>query len=319
MIEKIKFFLSHLFIPSEDNNYRAKTLQTDFLSYYLILSVVLVLIYKTTPFFSFTRNILGIATDISVDKLFQLSNQERINNGLQPLTYNDRLAKAAEEKAKNMFVKNYWAHYAPDGTTPWEFILSSGYKYEYAGENLAKDFMFSDGVVKAWMDSKTHRENILRPNYDEIGFAVINGVLNGEETTLVVQMFGKPLGQQLAKNESAPTTIVNTSTQSIITPSTIITPLSHPSEQVVYQLAQKIGAPPALASEKTNKPLINIKMISYNYALIIFFLLILTLISDLYFAYKLKIVRLTGKHIAHFIFISFVLISLVILTKGVIL
>jgi len=290
----------HLFIPSEKNNYRAKTLQVDFLTYYLILSVFLSLIYKASPFFGFAKNILGLATDITVDKLFQLTNQERINNGLQPLTYNEKLSQAAQEKANDMFSKNYWAHYAPDGTTPWEFILSSGYRYEYAGENLAKDFMFSDGVVKAWMDSKTHRENILRPNYDEIGFAIVNGVLNGEETTLVVQMLGKPLdsGQPSAIN-AQPSTLSN-----------------QPSVVRKQHLIMDKNVPPVVASEKTTKPLFNIKKISYDYGFIVFFLLILALISDLYFAYKLKVFRFTSKHLAHFIFLGFFLISLIILTKG---
>lgn len=285
----------HFFIPSENNNYQAKTLQIDFLTYYLILAIFLSFIYKASPFLGLTKNILGLATDITVEKLLQLTNQERINNGLQPLTYNEKLSQAAQEKAKDMFSKNYWAHYGPDGTTPWDFILSSGYKYEYAGENLAKDFMFSKDVVKAWMDSKTHRENVLRPNYDEIGFAVVNGVLNEEETTLVVQMFGKPL----------------TSSQAVVS-----------SQQPVVKNQPPIinkYSPPVVASEKTTKPLFNIKKISYDYAFVVFSLLVLSLISDLYFAYKLKIVRLTGKHFAHFIFLGFVLISLVILTRGTIL
>jgi hypothetical protein len=302
MINKINIFLRHLFVPSENNNYQAKTLQTDFLTYYLILAVFLSFIYKTAPFLGLAKNILGVATDITVSKLLQLTNQERTNNGLKPLTYNDQLAKAAQEKAKDMLIKNYWAHYAPEGTTPWDFILSAGYKYEYAGENLAKDFMFSDGVVKAWMDSKTHRENILRANYDEIGFAVVNGVLNGEETTLVVQMFGKPLNS----NQLSVVSYQREKTS---------------NEQPVTSKPPAINkyVPPVIASEKTNKSLINIKTLSYDYAFLVFLLLILALISDLYFAYRLKIVRISGKHLAHFIFLGFVLISLVILTRGVIL
>jgi len=90
-----------------------------------------------------------------------------------------------------MFAKDFWAHIAPDGTTPWKFILDSGYKYLYAGENLAKDFQTSDDVVAAWMASKMgHRENILNTHYNEIGVAVVNGTLGGFQTTLVVQMFG---------------------------------------------------------------------------------------------------------------------------------
>jgi len=301
-MKRILKIAQHFFVPSEQNNYRAKTLHIDFLTYYLILALILSFIYKTATFSNFLSTVLGIATDIKVERLFQLTNEERIKNGLKPLTYNEKLAKAAEEKAKDMFAKNYWAHYAPDGTTPWDFILSSGYQYEYAGENLAKDFMFSDGVVSAWMNSKTHRENILRPEYDGVGFGVVNGVLNGEETTLVVQMFGKPLGERPATTAYQPSAANN-------------------QPQVVENKKPAINkyVRPVVASEKTSKPLINIKTLSYNYSFFIFGLLILALISDLYFAYKLKVVRIGGKHFAHLVFIGFIFIALIVLTKGVIL
>jgi uncharacterized protein YkwD len=300
-MKRFKKIIHHLFLPSENNNYRAKALHLDFLTYYLLLAIVFSFSFK---FASLSRNILGIATDITKEKLFQLTNDQRVKNGLKALSYNEQLAIAASEKAKNMFSKNYWAHYAPDGTTPWNFILSSGYKYEYAGENLAKDFMFSDGVVSAWMDSQTHRENILRPNYEEVGFAVVDGTLNGEETTLVVQMFGKPLQKTAAVEEFGPsgTAAVNAK------PTTA--PLANKQAPLL---------PQALANEKSQKPLINVSKFSYDYSLLFFLLLLLALISDLYFAYRLKIVRISGKHMAHFIFLGFVLILLVTATRGVIL
>lgn len=299
-MKRLRLIIEHLFVPSETNNYQAKTLHLDFLTYYLILAMTFSFIFKWVPF---TKNILGVATDITIQKLFQLTNNERIKNGLKPLSYNEKLAKAAFEKAKDMFAKNYWAHYAPDGKTPWDFILSSGYQYEYAGENLAKDFMFSEGVVSAWMNSKTHRENILRPEYDEVGFAVVNGVLTGEETTLVVQMFGKPLeGKNLLAKKME---------KEFITPS----PTKFSTINTILNQTTK----PALATEMSSKPVINIKRLSFNYAFLIFSFLIIALISDLYFAYRLKVIRISGKHLAHFIFLVFGLILLISVTKGTIL
>ncbi|EKD90091.1 MAG: hypothetical protein ACD_32C00026G0001, partial [uncultured bacterium] len=89
-----------------------------------------------------------------------------------------------------MFSENYWAHFAPSGKTPWDFILNAGYKFTFAGENLAKNFTSSDAVVKAWMASPTHRDNLLNPKYQDIGIAVAEGNLNGQKTILVVQEFG---------------------------------------------------------------------------------------------------------------------------------
>jgi hypothetical protein len=120
------------------------------------------------------------------------TNQKRKENGVPPLKLNAELSAAAEKKAQDMFKDGYWAHVAPDGTEPWDFILDEGYDYIYAGENLAKNFSNSKEVVEAWFKSPSHKSNLIGANYDEVGFAVVNGVMDGYETTLVVQMFGRP-------------------------------------------------------------------------------------------------------------------------------
>jgi len=107
---------------------------------------------------------LGFATDISIQALLKDTNDKRIENGLQPLTLNDQLNQAAAGKAADMFGNNYWAHISPSGKTPWDFILGANYQYVYAGENLAKDFQDSQGVVDAWMNSPSHKENLLNSN-----------------------------------------------------------------------------------------------------------------------------------------------------------
>jgi hypothetical protein len=116
------------------------------------------------------------------------------------------LEQAALKKAQDMFAKNYWAHYAPDGsTTPWKFILAAGYVYKYAGENLAKDFDTSTSVMSAWMASAGHRANIVSKNYKDIGMVAVSGTLSGEETTLVVQMLGSTLGATVASKPTGGT------------------------------------------------------------------------------------------------------------------
>lgn len=135
---------------------------------------------------------MGTTSQITAEKIIEDTNIERQKAGLSPLVANAALSQAAGEKATNMFAENYWAHYSPSGKDPWGFIKSAGYKFTYAGENLARNFADSEGVVVAWMNSPTHRENILNSNYQEIGIAVEDGILQGQQTTLVVQMFGKP-------------------------------------------------------------------------------------------------------------------------------
>jgi len=136
--------------------------------------------------------VLGYATNISAEEVVQLTNVERERQGLSPLTINSTLSQAALSKAQNMFTEQYWAHVSPSGNEPWDFIRNSGYAYTVAGENLARDFMETNDMISAWMASPTHRANIVSGEYEETGIAVVNGELKGTETTLVVQLFGKP-------------------------------------------------------------------------------------------------------------------------------
>lgn len=148
--------------------------------------------------------ILGTAT-YSADQIIELTNVKRAENGLPPLKSNSKLATAAQAKASDMFSNNYWAHFSPQGKTPWQFIKSVGYRYIYAGENLARDFNDAQSVVNAWMASPTHRSNMLDKNFKEIGVDVETGNLTGREGVLVVQMFGSsvsqvPANKPIAKN-----------------------------------------------------------------------------------------------------------------------
>ncbi len=293
-MKRVIDFFHHLLIPKEDNNFRAKALHTDFLTYYLIIALFLTFAFKQTGL----SNVLGFATDITTDRLYQLPNQEREKNGLSDLTYNDKLSQAAAKKAADMLSKNYWAHYGPDGATPWDFILSSGYSYEFAGENLAKNFMFSQGVVDAWMASPTHRENILKQNYTEVGYAIVNGVLNGEQTTLVVQMFGKPQNQ------------------SVVAKNNVTQPIPSPIIPTVVPVNQKTEG--VILAKQTNQK-ISLSGLSLNINIVFLLFLLLALSLDFYFAAKLHVIRIGGKNIAHFIFIGFMILGLLVFTKGAIL
>lgn len=119
-----------------------------------------------------------------------LTNEERIDHGLTPLQSNRTLEKAALAKANDMLENQYFDHISPTGTTPWVFIKESGYRYNYAGENLAIDFSNLEDTHQAWMKSPTHRANILEPHYRDIGIATITGEFQGRTTTITVQMFG---------------------------------------------------------------------------------------------------------------------------------
>lgn len=294
-MKRVRHFLHYLFVPSDKNNYRAKLIQHDLLSIYLCFILVLTIAIKQNSHLGRVGQVLGIATDVTIDQLFKDTNVERAKNGSRPLTYNTKLSAAAEQKAEDMFRQNYWAHFAPDGKTPWDFINGQGYKYEYAGENLAKNFLFSQNVVDAWMDSPSHRENLLRNDFTEVGFAVKNGVINGEETTLVVQMFGKPAEGQVAENSPPP-----------------MAQQQPPSGRVLSEVkAESIirSAAPSTPSFPT-----------LNFVYIFLGVLVTAFAIDFYVATRLKVVRLHGNSIAHMMFLLFMGAGVVFfLTKGAIL
>jgi len=128
-------------------------------------------------------------------------SQVRQAEDLRPLELNDSLSAAAGLKARDMLVRQYWAHNAPDGTTPWYWFREVNYRYDFAGENLAKGFGTPAGVIAAWMDSEEHRKNAMSADYEDVGFGVADGVLDGQQTTIVVAMYGSPVGSPLVSQQ----------------------------------------------------------------------------------------------------------------------
>ncbi len=302
-MNKLKELIIHFFVPTEKNNLRAKALHQDFLTFYLLIALVMVFLVKGR--FGTFKNVLGYATDINIPTLYQRLNQERIKNGLPPLNYSDKLAQAAFNKAQNMFAQNYWAHYGPDGTTPWNFILAAGYQYQYAGENLAKNFLFTQNVVDAWMASPTHRENILRKEFTDEGFAVVNGVLNGEQTTLVVELLGSPTPTVTAPASSAARQLPSSTTQ---------------ATRAATVLPKFANNQTLLLAQRQTQPKINLFNLSFNTTFIFLSLLLFVLATDFYFASRFNIIRFHSKNLAHFIFLFTIFLGLLLfLTKGVIL
>jgi len=201
-------FWKKLFIPHEHNNHRANLLKPAFLGLFIALYVLNQSLIKTL---SIVRpGILGYSSEITAQKVLDQTNQVRQKAGLTLLSYNSTLSKSASAKAADMFANNYWAHNSPSGKSPWDFFKQNGYEYSVAGENLAKDFYDTDTMMKAWMNSPTHKANIVNSKYQEIGIGVVNGVLNGVKTTLVVQHFGTPVsGQVSAKSAQPPVAVTD--------------------------------------------------------------------------------------------------------------
>ena len=192
--------LKHWLVAHRKNDHRPHLIRRHGLALTAAAIVAIQLVGYVSQTHAAPGHVLAYATDINTSELFTLTNQERADNGLPALHLDNRLNTSATLKANDMFANNYWAHVSPSGVQPWYWFGQAGYSYSYAGENLAKDFDTSSGVMDGWMNSPGHRANILNPNYTDIGFAVENGTLVGGQTTLVVQHFGTPAGVSVAAN-----------------------------------------------------------------------------------------------------------------------
>ena len=130
------------------------------------------------------------ASSMTSAETVKLVNKARTSQNLPELAVNEKLVKAAEAKIDDMIKNDYFAHTSPAGITPWVWIEKVGYNYKFAGENLAINFSSAEDQQTAWMNSETHKKNILSPDYKEIGAAVKEGIINGKPTTITVQEFG---------------------------------------------------------------------------------------------------------------------------------
>lgn len=98
-------------------------------------------------------------------KVLSLINKERKKKGLSSLKWNNTLESAAKTRAAEASLK--WAHTRPDGSD-WYTVCNDTY-----GENLAKNFSSSKDVVKAWMKSASHKDNILYSKFKTVGVSLV--------------------------------------------------------------------------------------------------------------------------------------------------
>lgn len=308
---KLVNFLAHLFFPRGSNNHKPKLLHNS--SVFLIAFAFIGLQAVMQISSPVSGNVLGYATNISPDEIIRLTNIKRAENGLSPLTYNAVLSQAALAKGNDMINKNYWAHVAPDGTQPWTFFLSAGYKYKYAGENLARDFNDSASTVDAWMASPSHKENMLSPNYKEIGVAVVNGSLTGSETTLVVQFFGTSV------NGTIPVQQVSAAELKSPTPAPVA--LGTNSSPSPKPIANTVTPPAPAAQASTSElssvsPFVSPFDLTKSISLIVVVLLIAVMVVDYVIISKKNVRRVGGKPFAHIAFLGMIAAMLIIAKVG---
>jgi hypothetical protein len=294
---------THFFTPHHTNNYRPRILHPSAMlviaGFALTFQVISNVLHFAYP------SVLGFATNIVTEDLLRYTNEERAQIGVGELTLDSQLSHAAEQKAFDMFAKGYWAHHSPDGLSPWDFITDEGYRYVYAGENLARDFTYSKDVVDAWMASQTHRENLLRGDYRDIGFAIVDGELSGQETTLVVQMFGTKRGASAAVQPKAPV-----QEQPIAD-----VPRGVPAEKVaINQPSSERTIIPVAGVVK--EPLIDIRSTQQSITYMLLGAFLTVLVIDGILIWRRQTIRIAGHNLAHALFLLMIVGIVVLGTSG---
>jgi uncharacterized protein YkwD len=137
------------------------------------------------------------ATQFEADVL-AIVNQRRAegaNCGGKPmpkasgLSLNAALTCAARLHSKDMSDRGFFSHNNPDGESPFDRMLSAGYRHSTAGENIAQGQSTPEQVMQTWMDSPGHCSNIMSGNFVNIGV----GYFSGEQRPhFWTQTFGSP-------------------------------------------------------------------------------------------------------------------------------
>ncbi len=192
----MKRIIRHYFVPHEGNSFRPHAFRMEatlgFFAFLLFIEITFLstaIVFRTNP---------GLLADILSGAVINATNVERVAQGITPVTPNRLLETAAQRKADAMAREGYFSHISPNGKTPWAWLDEAGYNFTSAGENLAVNFIDSEDVERAWMDSVTHRANILNNTFREIGIGIAQGMYKGQNAIFVVQFFGTPTPTALA-------------------------------------------------------------------------------------------------------------------------
>lgn len=326
LVKKIKHQFAHFFHPRKSNNHRAKLLHSEVLVFISLFIIGVSLLLRSYFLSNLLKsNVLGFASDITAEQVIVQTNQKRSELGLSELSFNQELSQAALSKGQDMFDNQYWAHVSPQGKQPWDFIKASGYQYLVAGENLARDFGHTNEMVEAWMASPTHRANIVNPKFREIGIAVINGTLNGFETTLVVQMFGSQPSQNPSVDKIA---IVDDREEKIDSSVEISAQNTNETNSSDVSQLRKLDIradKEFVLSESSNSGNLGKEKIIFSplqaskvFFLLIIVIIVMTLIYDEFISGKIKMERLVGENIAHVLLFTTIIILLLLFKGGVV-
>jgi uncharacterized protein YkwD len=128
-----------------------------------------------------------------INRVLELTNAQRLQAGLQPLTLNSKLNNSAQAHSEDMALHDFFDHKGSNGSSMGDRAKASGYQFSRLGENIAAGYATPEDVVQGWLNSPGHRANILNPSYREIGigyYYLANDTGNVNENFYWTQDFG---------------------------------------------------------------------------------------------------------------------------------
>ncbi len=143
-------------------------------------------------------------TTPNASNIIELINAERASRGLNPLSQNVLLTRAAQTRSGVLSSLGQLVHVSAPRNTAWPTLAAVGYVYKSAGENLASVPPAGMEVVPAWMASAAHKANILDGNYKEVGIGISQGPYQGGTAYYIVAYFGQPREQSITSQTVTP-------------------------------------------------------------------------------------------------------------------
>lgn len=110
---------------------------------------------------------------VDAEKIRDMINAYRKQNGLKPLKLNASLTEAAKAHSRDLAKWDRISHYGSDGSNPWDRVKRTGYNAKLAAENVGTGQATAEEVMKGWKDSPGHNKNLLLSDAEHMGIALV--------------------------------------------------------------------------------------------------------------------------------------------------
>ena len=150
-----------------------------------LTALILIMLFALSPV-AFAFGTVAASNPSYEERVVQLVNIERQKAGLDALYIDSKISDVARVKSKDMADLNYFDHYSPTYGMANNMLLRFGITYSFWGENIASGQDTPEIVVCEWMNSPTHRANILSQNFTFIG---VGYYLDTDGTPFWTQLF----------------------------------------------------------------------------------------------------------------------------------